>query len=115
MWQYRVTTLPAWRISTYQPQPRTSGPPSTSHEGPDVLHTTVMTVPSAVALIGVLRACMMSMPSWSGREAVRKPLLPRPGTGATHVPMATAPVGGMIFTTGLVGPGAGGGGQMAGV
>ena len=65
---------PSWLISTYQPQPLMPGEPSTSQDGPEVLHTTLMTVPAAVAWIGVSRAAMMSMPSCNG-GTVRKPLV----------------------------------------
>src|SRR5512139_3431176 len=109
---------PAWWISTYHPQPLTPGEPSTSQDGPEVLHTTVMTVPAAVARIGVSRAAMMSMPSWVGRDTVRKPPVPLPGTGATHSPTGTAPVGGtMTGVTAGAGDGVGGtgAGQAGGV
>ena len=53
-WQYRVITLPACRMSTYQPQPCTAGDPSTSQlhgppPGDEALHLAVMTTPADAA------------------------------------------------------------------
>ncbi len=58
MWQYRVITLPACRMSTYQPQPCTADDPSMSQlHGPplgdEALHLAVMTTPADAAWITV--------------------------------------------------------------
>src|SRR5262249_60555268 len=58
MWQYRVITLPACRMSTYQPQPCTAADPSTSQlqklpSGAEALHLAVTTTPADAAWITV--------------------------------------------------------------
>src|SRR3954453_11119546 len=80
MWQERGTTSP-WASSTYQPQPRTLGLPSTSQLGPEVLQVTVTTVPAFAARMVVLRGSMMSTPSWLGLLAGRNRWPGDPGTG----------------------------------
>src|SRR3954452_2339810 len=78
MWQYRVITLPACRISTYQPQPCTADEPSMSQlHGPPfgdfALHLAVMTTPADAACTTVPLGTARSTPLWLGRSAVRKP------------------------------------------
>src|SRR4051794_40768651 len=96
MWQYRVTRLPGWRMSTYQPHPDTDSEPSWSHgDGcpfggalpPSTLHNTVTTTPAAAARITVPRATARSIPSWVGRCGVRNPdTRLAPDTGSTQPP-----------------------------
>src|SRR3989442_12977585 len=95
MWQYRVTTLDSCLTSTYQPQPVVFDEPSTSHDGPDVLHRTVTTTPLAAERIGVQRACGRSTPSCVGRDGVRKPLtMATFGTGSTQRPVSLTLIAG---------------------
>src|SRR5579859_1986132 len=101
MWQYRVTTSPGCRTSTYQPQPPTVAEPSTSQLLVEALHSAVTTVPANAARIGVPRRAPRSSPSCAGRDGGRKP----PQIGA--LTGLTQPVAGTVWT------GAGGGGGQA--
>src|SRR3954471_21147923 len=89
MGQYRVITLPACRISTYQPQPLICTPPSRSQpqlepSGAVAPQRTVVTTPAEAAWIGVPLPTPRSTPWWLGRSAVRNPETTPPLTGATQ-------------------------------
>src|SRR5215813_4495017 len=87
-WQYRVMTLLACRMSTYQPQPKTARLPSRSqlYGAPLRLASQVATstIPAAAAWIGVPLGTPMSTPLWFGRSAVRKPDVIGPTTGTVQ-------------------------------
>src|SRR5690349_13169929 len=77
---------PAWRMSTYQPQPPIEGEPSRSqpYEAGLVSHRTRTTTPVAAARMSLPLGAPRSTPSWSGRSVVRKPSQIGATTGASQ-------------------------------
>src|SRR5690606_13971831 len=95
MWQYRVMTWPACRMSTYQPQPATAGLPSTSqlYAWPNrrALQVATSTTPEAAARIGVPCGTAMSTPLWAGRAGGRNGDTTDPASGRVQPDAAISP------------------------